>query len=392
MSTFFSNYTDHLKKTYPGIPASVLDSLSPQLASPFVLQIPKKLVDQAQNIVDDIYKLENNLNYQKQIQQNFPLAANGFQKIPSLLCSLDVHINGAGDLKIIEINTNASSFLVNAEHYQSRKLPAFQNAKQLLKDSFLKTFGDTLKSGNLFLIVDENPQQQNMYFEFLMFREFIKAEFSVDCEIADPHDLSVSSSSQILWNGRRVSGIYNRHTDFYFAASPAMAKAYSHNETLFSPNPWVYGLIADKNRLVEWNGDFFKSLQANDGLSLPHLQKALLNTRRFADFKDMDDLWSQRSGFFFKPPNAYGSRAVYRGKSISRTVFQRIYADEYLAQEIVPAPEVTMTYQNQEHTFKYDLRFYFFEGQIHLGVARLYQGQLTNLQTPFGGLTPLEII
>jgi hypothetical protein len=391
MQKFFSSYTNHLKKTYPGISPDIFESLSPQLASPFVVSISQAQMKQAENIVNDLWKLQNNSVYQKQILQKFPFAASGFAKTPSVLCSLDVHINDDGDLKIIEINTNASSFLVNAEHSQSRSLHQFPNAKQKLKESFQKAFGSLLKPGNLFLIVDDKPEQQNMYFEFLMYREFLKKEFGVECEIAAPQELVADANQQIVWNGRKVSGIYNRHTDFYFAESPAMAKGFQNEATLFSPNPWGYALIADKNRLVEWNDDFFASLQKNENLSLPFLQKALLKTYHFSDFKDADDLWAQRNRFFFKPPNAYGSRSVYKGKSISRTVYQRIYTDGYLAQEAVPAPEVKMTYENQEHVFKYDLRFYFFEDQIHLAVARLYQGQLTNLQTPLGGLAPLEI-
>ena len=191
------------------------------------------------------------------------------------------------------------------------------------------------------------------------------------------------NEKKILCRNRIVSGVYNRCTDFYFAQYPALAEAFRWNQTLISPNPLGYQSLADKTLLVEWS---------KSDLQLPFLQKALLKTYHFSDFKDAEDLWAQRSRFFFKPPNAYGSRSVYNGKSISRTVFQRIYSGDYIAQEIVPAPLIKMIHSQQEHTFKYDLRFYFFEGEIQLGVARLYQGQLTNLQTPLGGLTPLEII
>lgn len=372
MHAFFSQYQTHLRSNYSTLPSPLIDSLSPQLASPFVFPLKHKHLLEAQNIVKDL----------GQILQTAPNRKNA-----SILNSLDVHIDSNDQLKIIEINTNASSFLANAEHYECKKLSTFANAKADLKESFQTAFGSHLKAGNLFLIVDENPLQQNMYFEFLMFREFLQREFSVACEIASPQELSIDSEHQVIWNNQKVHGIYNRHTDFYFDHIPALKEASGFDKTLISPNPWTYQAIADKNRLVEWS---------QKELNLPHLQKALLKTLRFADFKDADDVWAQRSQFFFKPPNAYGSRSVYKGKSISRTVFNRIYSDEYLAQQIVPAPEVTFNYQNQDHTFKYDLRFYFFAHEKHahiqLAVARLYQGQLTNLQTPLGGLTPLEII
>ncbi|MBY0386416.1 hypothetical protein K2X05_14770 [bacterium] len=368
MHSFFSQYQEHLRKNYTSLTDDILLSLSPQLASPFVFKLAKKHFLTAQNIVTDLFELQKRTST---------------KSIPSLLNSLDVHINENNDLKIIEINTNASSYLVNTEHVLTKKLKDFSDAKEKLKMSFQKTFGDRLRKENLFLVIDENPQQQNMYFEFLMFCDFLKKEFSVECHIADPKELTINSEKQILWQNRPIAGIYNRCTDFYFANYPALAEAFRFDKTLISPNPWGYQTLADKNLLVDWS---------TKDLKLPALQKALLKTYRFSDFKDADELWSQRSRFFFKPPNAYGSRSVYNGKSISKTVYQRIYSADYIAQEIVPAPLVKMIYDQQEHTFKYDLRFYFFEGEIHLAVARLYQGQLTNLQTPLGGLTPLEII
>lgn len=368
MHAFFAQYQDHLRKNYQSLTEEIIVSLSPQLASPFVFKLPQKHLITAQNIVKDLFELQKR--------------ATG-KSIPSLLNSLDVHIDENDNLKIIEINTNASSYLANTEHVLAKKLKDFSDAKEKLRMSFQTTFGHRLSKGHLFLVIDENPKQQNMYFEFLMFCDFLKKEFSVECQIADPQELTINSEKQILWKDRLVSGIYNRCTDFYFAKYPALAEAFQFDKTLISPHPWGYQTLADKNLLVEWSA---KDLQWTS------LQKALLKTHRFSDFKDADDLWAQRSRFFFKPPNAYGSRSVYNGKSISRTVFQRIYSADYIAQEIVPAPLVKMVYDKQEHTFKYDLRFYFFEGEIHLAVARLYQGQLTNLQTPLGGLTPLEII
>lgn len=383
MHARFPNFQKYLQQHYPTLPASLVSSLSPQLASPLILQLPQNILTQAQNIVEDLYRLTQNNDYQKKQKAQFPFSH--FQEQPSLLSSLDVHINDQQQLKIIEINTNASSYLVNAAHYASRGLTLFADAKQNLKESFQKAFGKHLASGKLFLIIDEHPEQQNMYVEFLMYREFLIKEFSVHCEIADVKDVVWDPQQGLIWQGEAVVGIYNRSTDFYFKESPHLAQAYQNSQTLLSPNPWGYALFADKNRLIEWS----KQL---DPQIYPHLSHALLKTFHFSHFKDADDLWHQRNGFFFKPPNAYGSRSVYKGKSISRITFQKIFSDDFVAQEACPAPEAHFDYENQKLQFKYDLRFYFFENKIQLAVARLYQGQVTNLQTPLGGLTPLEFV
>lgn len=390
MHSIFENYQQHLQKKYFKNSPLPAERLSENLISPFKLTLPRDILEQAENIAVDLQKLSRSEYYQMKIQDELPFELDSVQKTPSLFSSLDVHVNQHGRLKLIEVNTNASSYMMNAENYEQQNIATFPNALQSLKTAFQKTYGTALKAGNLFLIIDENPLAQNLYIEFLIFQKWVTATFDMDCEIADPKDLSLGPNKELLFQSRPVAAIYNRTTDFYFKDYPQLAEAYKNSATPLSPNPRGYGLLADKKRLLNWNASLFFDLQKNEGLELPHLQNALLETRQFSDFASPDELWAERAQYFFKPPNSYGGKAVYKGKSISRTVFERIYQDDYLAQELVPPLEVTLPFNGQNHTFKYDLRFYMFEGEVQLAAARLYQGQLTNLKTPLGGLTPIE--
>jgi glutathionylspermidine synthase len=396
MHPIFENFRQHLQKKYFASQPALTDSLTPNLISPFVLKLPKSVLTEARNIVADTFKLSKSPRYRALVQPSLPFSLDEVQQTPSLLNSLDIHIDTENKLKIIEINTNASSYLVNLENYLQQGIGTFPQAYEDLKTTFVKTFADHLKPGALFLVMDENPSRQNLYIEFLMFKDFLQKEFSVNVEIADAKELTLASDKGLLWQGQAVSGIYNRFTDFYFSTNAALAEAYRHQTTLISPNPLTYGLLADKKRFYSLTPDFFAELQEKENLSLPHLSAAVLTAKRFAEFSSKDELWKTRSQYFFKPPNSYGGKSVYRGKSISHVVFDRIYTSEsgpdYIAQQLAAPPEVTFDYEGASHTFKYDLRFYFFEGEIQLAAARIYQGQLTNLKTPLGGLTPIEFV
>ncbi len=389
MHSVFSDFVSHLHATYPKVDPAVVTHLTPNLVSPFKIKLPKRVFLQAQTLVQEIYKLSLSSTYMEVIKKEFPFSK--FQKTPSLLCSLDVHLMPGGQLKIIEVNTNASASLINIANYASRQISTFPDAKKLIVESFKKAFAYNLSPDGLLVIADDAPQQQNMYVEFLMFKQLLEQELKIRVQIADVKDLASQTDGKVTLNGEKVDAIYNRHTDFYFLNTPALHQAFQASQTAISPNPWGYALLADKKRMMTWSTELLKKIEAADGIKFTELPKALLETKRFSDFGNHEELWAQRSNFFFKPANSHGGKAVYKGKSISRSTYQRIYDGDYLAQEAAPPPELELKHEGIEYDFKYDLRFYFFEDKIQLGTARLYQGQMTNLQTAFGGLTPLEI-
>jgi hypothetical protein len=50
-------------------------------------------------------------------------------------------------------------------------------------------------------------------------------------------------------------------------------------------------------------------------------------------------LWERRKGYFFKPAAGHGGKAVYRGDKLTRSVWQRVIAGDYVAQEFAPPGE-----------------------------------------------------
>lgn len=382
----FTHFKKYLTETYFTHNPELAENLSETLVSPFVLQGSKSWLNQAQDIVSDLHKLSRSSSYVKQLSKELPWEK--VQPTPSLFSSLDVHVDENNDLKIIEVNTNASMYLITEALYRFHRLKEFSEAKQDLIHSFEKTFSEKIKQNALCLIADENMDKQALTVGFAIFKHFFQQQWPLRCEVVDVNELSLKEN-QIFWREQPVDMIYNRYCDFYLQHHSALRQAYLDNKTLISPNPRGYALLADKNRMLMWSEDFFKGLTEQENLPLPHLQKAL---PKIYQVTDPEKFWQQRKKFFFKPPQSYGSKAVYNGKSMSRTMYERVINDAYLAQETIPAPKVDFNHQNEKITFKYDLRFYFFEDKVQLAVARLYQGQLTNAQTPFGGLAPVKFL
>jgi uncharacterized circularly permuted ATP-grasp superfamily protein len=105
--------------------------------------------------------------------------------------------------------------------------------------------------------------------------------------------------------------------------------------------------------------------------------------------EDAESLWTERSQWFFKPAQGYGSRGSYRGDKITRRVFGEILAGDYVAQAVVPPSERNLREGDGVRSLKIDLRMYVYDSTVQLLAARLYQGQTTNFRTPGGGFAPV---
>ena len=232
-------------------------------------------------------------------------------------------------------------------------------------------------------ITDDHPSEQRLFIEFLVFQELFKS-WGWDARILDFRQ---------LFEGFSPDFIYNRHTDFFLTEpdSALLRLKYLNRDVCLSPNPYEYLLLADKQRMVDWHAAGFL-----DALGITSARKDLIlqAVPQSADLNqnNADQLWAERKKFFFKPKNAFGSKYSYRGASMSRKAFDGMIDQNMLAQEYVPAPELTFETPEGPQSFKYDLRCFAYQGQLQLIVARLYQGQVTNLRTPYGGFSPIKFV
>lgn len=354
------------------------------LLSPFSVDLPSGVLEQIQKTIKTLFNVRKKSAYadwlQLKYQKNIFDPGNA-----SMFMSYDFHLDSANIPKIIEINTNAAFLGLGYYLYEALgkathlKFNIADLQKNFLEE--LNLFGKVVDRPKI-LIIDEAPEQQRLFAEFLVYQNLIRS-FGWDCEIVD-YKAATDLNPDL---------IYNRWTDFYFdkPASEQLRKAYLSKKICFTPNPHEYFLLADKQRLMDLNNSaLLEKLNLNED-QLKTIQMAIPMTKVFSEF-DKNDLWAQRKNLFFKPINSFGSKQTYKGASISRKLFEELPTNEFLAQEYIPAPEKVFQTPNGSDSFKFDLRCYAYQDELQMVIARIYKGQVTNLKTQYGGFATVNWI
>ncbi|MBT4762853.1 MAG: hypothetical protein HOO06_14260 [Bdellovibrionaceae bacterium] len=392
MKSFYSQYKDLAKKTYPEEWSSLQGIPFEKLLSPYNIKLPKIVYDRAQSSIQNIFKLAHTKTYNEQFAEDRPSFLDVDTDNYSVLMAYDYHITSDYQPKLIEVNTNASGYILSDLLYELKGgAPCIDKIKESII-SELKLFYKVPPISPLIVIIDEEIEQQKMNFEFYVYKDLFE-KWGFRCEVLDYKDLKYDESGNQLMtpSGQQVHLVYNRYCDFLFldASSQQLNQAYLNKAAAFSPQPKEYFLLADKNRLIDFSqSDYFNAFSHLD-ININAIQSSMIPTYHQNSFKDSEELWAKRKKLFFKPKRSHGGKGTYRGKSISKKVFQQVIENDFLAQEFVPAP-VFMDPDGQD--WKYDLRFYTYKDEIQLAVARLYQGQVTNFSTDFGGFTTVEFI
>lgn len=337
------------------------------IISPYKIDLPMSVYSQAQTLIDDIFKLKYNENYSQSI-----LSESGYKKQNqhSVLMAYDFHYF-EDQLKLIEVNTNASGYLLSHLTYMAQNINnknVIPDLKASFEEEYELFYKQKCKSPKV-VIIDEDPKNQKMYIEFLMF----KKQFEDWGWLA-----KVLNYSDQLDN---FDFVYNRYCDFDFSKTESkhLKEYYVNQQLCFSPHPVEYLLFAHKDRFIDWT--------SASSLLTESTQKMIPKTFKLSDYTDKEKLWAERKKLFFKPRFSYGGKGVYNGKSISRKAFDAISdAPNYMAQETCLPGKVN--FDNQD--WKYDLRFYVYKNKIQQVITRLYQGQVTNFNTDYGGFCPVH--
>ncbi len=315
-----------------------------------------------------------------------------------VLMGYDFHLAGDGP-KLIEVNTNAGGAFLNAllvraqraccaeveaaltrfwsDNFDSAILRMFQHEWTLQKKT-----GAPLRVA----IVDDRPEEQYLYPEFLLVKRFFQ-KHGIESEIVDAGRLRYDCG-QLSIESRPIDLVYNRLVDFSFGLSEhqALRTAYLEDAVVVSPNPHVHALFADKRNMTLFSD---QAALRSWGLSpemlidLSRVPRTVLVTPANAQ-----GLWEARKTMFFKPVAGYGSKAVYRGDKVTKGVWAEITQGEYVAQEFAAPSERVIKLDGLPEARKMDVRLYVYNGQLLLSAARLYQGQTTNFRTPGGGFAP----
>ncbi len=368
---FYRKFSENLQQLYPNIPVH-LEQLQ-QCVSPFRIPFDKKVVTKIQKTVKNIYK------WSREQKDSYPHSVDNH----SVLMAYDFHIDSENNPRLIEINTNASGFLILDLIQKTHGIDNSQSLESL-KDSFInewKLFSKSSSPPQKTVITDTDIRQQKLYFEFFMYKEWMN-QWSWNCDVLDVNQIKSNSQGELQTpHGERIDFLYNRLTDFYLNRHKIIKNAYEQKKICLSPNPQEYFLLADKKNLCTLYSLVSQNQKSNSILDTHFLKTILIETHLF-----QPSFWETRKQFFFKPIESYGGRGSYKGKSITKNKFQTL--EKCIAQKFIPP--MVWTHPATHEKWKVDIRAYAYEDQIQLIGGRIYRGQLTNFQTPLSGFCLLE--
>lgn len=345
--------------------------------------------------------------FQDSAARHAPAIARARSRATGGVLGFDFHLGGPVP-QLIEINTNPGGLLValelaraataNCECFEA-PLPRLASAGVSLdrlagrvEASFREEWGRARGDGPVLrtlAIVDDEPQTQYLYPEFLLYRNLLERA-GTRVLIVDPAELSVTEEA--LWcRGERIDLVYNRLTDFYLAEErhAALRQAYVRDLAVITPNPAAHARWADK-RLLAWLRD--EALLEAAGLSGAERRAVLeaIPPTEIVEPGTASDLWARRKTLFFKPVDGFAGKATYRGDKLTRTAFEHVLSRPYVAQAIAPTSfRRVASVDGAEAELRVDVRNFAAHGETWLRAARLYRGQTTNFRTAGGGFAPV---
>ncbi len=312
----------------------------------------------------------------------------------------DFHLTPDGP-KLIEVNTNAGGAFLNGLLAQAqvaccpeiralapaaRPIDAFEATAWRMFEAEWRSQGRAGRP-QVVAIVDEVPEQQYLYPEFLLAQAFF-VRHGVEAVIVDPRDLRLEGG-RLQVGGTTIDMVYNRLVDFSFdqPESAVLRQAYQDGAVVVTPNPRNHALLADKRNLTILSDPLWLASLGVD----PEVRRGLagIPAARLVTAENADAIWRGRKSLFLKPANGHAGRAVYRGDKLTRGVWETILQGSYIAQDFAPPSERYVRIDGDLQVRKVDIRLYTYAGETILAAARVYQGQTTNFRTPGGGFAPV---
>ncbi|ABA90267.1 hypothetical protein Pcar_3032 [Syntrophotalea carbinolica DSM 2380] len=371
-------------------------SLYREAISELVVNLPRRDLRTMIRTVRALYRLSTQAAYRQAVLPQLPEAARFDPGHNAVMMGYDFHLTEEGP-RLIEVNTNAGGALLSYLAHHADEASARKGMSDKLKKAFLGPFAQEMQAFSQgrqdrprhIAIIDEAPQEQFLYHEMEVFADLFR-DWGVDAQVVDPQRLQ-ADAERVTLDGAEVDLIYNRHCDFYLE-EPAMAgirAAYLAGRVCLTPNPFVYGLLGDKRRMVLWSDPAaLAELGVEEG-DIALLQQGV-PVSRLLQTQDPDVIWKERRGWVFKPVDRFGSRGVLVGEKISRKRFNELDTATTLVQQLV-APSLTPAAAD-EKPMKTDLRLFVYRDRV-VGIgARLYRGQVTNLRTEGGGFARVKVV
>lgn len=288
----------------------------------------------------------------------------------ALVTGYDFHITSEGP-RLIEINANAGGMFALLEH-PLMSVAERARVKNMFLEACSKEIEKICTTPPTVAIVDERPEEQFLYPEFLAMAHLLE-DAGYRVVVADTQSLVYEPGKGLLYDGAHIDAVYLRDTDFLLdtVRTQAIRAALDAGDVQVTPHPQEHRLLSDKEKLCT-----FSDTSVLPALRMTHENKG--------------QLWTDRNKYVFKPVGGYASRGVYRGDKISHSRFEGLGSETpYIAQVRADAALVTVRTEEGSRVMKYDVRAYAHRERVYVLGARVYDGQVTNLRTAGGGFAPV---
>ena len=212
-----SSFVQFLNQKYPEISLNELNlMISDQLLSPFHVTLTQNTFEQLKTEIEHYQKLRN--WSENNLQNVFETKNIRKPKNTAVCTSYDFHINALGQPKLIEINTNAAFLALGMEFYDYSKYTPDTNFSESELVLMFKNEINLSGSGqNQISIMDENPTEQRLYIEFLIYQQIFK-KFQIKSQIIDINTNDLNGFKYKLLTSTRVFNWSDKYLVAFCAA------------------------------------------------------------------------------------------------------------------------------------------------------------------------------
>lgn len=169
--------------------------------SPYVIQLPSKVLDRAREAVHQLYHLSRSAKFRQAIATKDSELLTHPTKNNSVLMAYDFHSGETKD-SLIEVNTNAAMYLITDVihrcHGDTYRLtpPSLDQLKQSFVEEYRLFYGGNGEPRKI-VITDEKIEEQNRYIEFLMYKDLF-TKWKWEPEIVSFEKLKIDKDRQAL--------------------------------------------------------------------------------------------------------------------------------------------------------------------------------------------------
>jgi len=317
----------------------------------------------------------------------------------------DFHLPPArpGEWQLVEFNDNGSGFLcaalLNHHHYElsglklRRPLEAPPSPSSfterligMVRTEAEAFFGSTTW-GRVLILDDADSMKRGRFRDELGLLCQLCRAAGWDAGLATPGDVKWDGA-QLLHDGRAVSFVVNRSTDFFWEGEEfcALRAAYAERTVYVAPNPFTYATRSDK-RLLEWLSN--PARDADLGIR-PDEREALsahVPETHVLREDNLNELAVSHEDWFFKPSQGFASRGLLPGTEVGRRRLRRLLEKglSYVAQRRAPKLRLET---DQGVSLWTDLRVWAYRGERFLLSGRASRAPDRLDLAPPGGWLP----